>query len=366
MPAPEISSIGNAPEGYTFVNKGAPGAVASQYGGYTFYLAPIKAAATAAAKPAAAPAPRPTAPPVTVTAPPTPQYGTSTAFPEQTALQQMRQIDPATEALRQQLAQSYATPLTQAGGPPSAGTLQSYLNLYRQVDPTTALAQQQLGQRLQSQAALGSQLDPQTAREVAQGVRMAQGARGNVYGTPQMVEEAMTRGQAGMALSRQRQQDLQSYLSSGMTPGATAFNLYQQNLGNLRQAQGAAQSYLGSGQTPYQAGAGYLGNVQQQAGAASQGGPQYQPSALSSPYSYFNPNYGQSMGSQANQWYNSLLSSYGMQQAGQGKNQAMGALAGAAGGALSGAIGGSAVPGVGTLVGAGIGAIGGGLSGYFG
>jgi hypothetical protein len=338
------------------------------------------------------PAP-PSQPPVTVSAPPP---GVGTEFPEAEALKQMAQIDPASEALRQQLARSYATPLTQAGGPPSAAALQSYLDLYKSLDPQTFAAMQALGPKYQSylesvggvvgkaqqEAALGAALDPSTRREIEQATRAAQGARGNVYGTPQMVEEAMTRGQAGMAIQRQRQQDYlqalgaqqgglgayQSYLTSGFTPGATAFGLYQQNLGNLRQAQQAAQSYLASGQTPYAAGAGYLGAAQQAGAAASAGGPQYQPAALSgSPYSYMNPNYGLSMGQLSNQWYQNLAA-YGGQ--GSARNPWASAGMGAAGGALSGAATGATmgtVAGVpGWIVGGALGAIGGGLSGYAG
>jgi hypothetical protein len=81
----------------------------------------------------------------------------------------------------------------------------------------------------QTQAALGSQLDPVTARQVEQQTRLGQVARGNVYGTPQMVEEAMTTGQAGLALQQQRQQQLgtalgaqQSYLGAGLRLDDTA------------------------------------------------------------------------------------------------------------------------------------------------
>jgi hypothetical protein len=204
--------------------------------------------------------------------------------------------------------------------------------------------------------------------QIEQASRAAQGARGNVYGVAPAVQEALTQGQAGLALQQARQQAAQSYLQSGVGPGPTALQL-------LRNQQAATQSYLGSGVTPYQAGAGYLANIQNQAQQAAGGGPLYQPTGISpNPYSYLNPTYGLSMGQEANQWYNSLLSQYGMGMAGAGPNRGMGALAGAAGGALSGALGGAAagsiVPGIGTAVGAiggGIlGGLGGGAKGYFG
>src|SRR5258708_18313181 len=124
-----------------------------------------------------------------------PAYDPNAPLPEQMAQQQLAKIDPAREALRTQLAGSYLTPLQQAGGPPSAATLQSYLDLYKQIDPQAAEAQQALGTQLRQGIDLGSQLDPQKALEVEQATRSAQSVRCNIYGTPQMVAEAMTRGQ---------------------------------------------------------------------------------------------------------------------------------------------------------------------------
>jgi len=308
--------------------------------------------------------------PSTTTAPPTPTYGAGgTPFPEQTALSQMAQIDPQSEALRQQLATSYATPLSQATGAPDAAMLQSYLTAYKNLDPQSYATMQALGQQVGGDLALGSTLDPTTQIQIQQAARAAQGARGNVYGVAPAVQEAMTQGQAGLALRQQRQQAAQSYLASGLTPGQTALSLYQQQLGNLRQAQAGATSYLGSGQTPYQAGAGYLANAINMGSQASAGGPVYQPTGITqspSPYSYLNPTYGLSVGQQANQMYNSMLQSYGMQQAGAGPNRGMGAAAGALGGAASGALMGAAAGGVGAIPGALIGAVGGAASGYFG
>jgi hypothetical protein len=255
----------------------------------------------------------------------------------------------------------------------------------------------------QAQAALGSQLDPGTIREVEQGTRAAQIARGNVYGTPQLVAETMARGSAGEQRMLQRQQMLQSalgqqqsYLGSGLGLGDVANTLYNQGYNrylqgygtqlsawqaqqNARlQSQGAALGYLGSGQTPYQAGASYYDRAQQQAAMAAQGGPQYNPASLGQQYTGAGapsfPQYGLDMSQLAGNWYNNInqanLQAYGLGQAygGQGASggqRAMGAGIGALGGAASGALAGSAIPGIGTLVGAGIGAIGGAASGYF-
>jgi hypothetical protein len=378
--------------------------------------------------------------------------------PETTALQQMGQIDPATEALRQGLSQSYLTSLNQAQNP-SADQFRSMLNLYQQIDPQAYAQRQALGQGVQNyvtgiqgqtaaspqealaqmqqldpasmarmgqlgdamqsylstaqqQAALGSQLDPETAREVDQATREAQMARGNVYGTPQLVQEAMTRGQAGLALQQQRLQNLQAaggamqgYLTSGATPGAvgeqlygteqqrlsgalgqqqgyltsgaslgdTALNLYQMQQNQLRANQGAALGYLGSGQTPYQAGSAYLQNAQNQAATAAGGGPSYQPQGPSGYYtgtgtSSF-PQYGLDTSQLANQYMQSMnygqYTGYGLTPQKSQGGSAMGAGVGALGGAASGALAGSVVPGVGTLAGAAVGALGGAAKGYF-
>ena len=206
--------------------------------------------------------------------------------PETNALAQMAQIDPASETLRTALAQSYLTPLQQAKTP-SAADYQTYLDQFKQLDPEEYAQRAGLATSMdsylksaQAEAALGSQLDPVTARQVQQQTRAGQAARGNVYGTPQMVEEAMTTGQAGMALKQQRQAALasalggqQSYLGAGLGLGDTALGLYNQGQANLRSAQGGALSYLGSGQTPYQAGNAYVQQAYGNAANAAQGGP---------------------------------------------------------------------------------------------
>jgi hypothetical protein len=292
------------------------------------------------------------APATTTTAPAAPTYfgpGANALPPESAALAQMAQIDPTSEAARQWLASSIAAPGAGAAG---------MLGLYGQIDPTSLATSQALGQQIGGNLALGSTLDPTTQMQVEQASRAAQGARGNVYGVAPAVQEAMTQGQAGLALQQARQQAAQSYLQSGVSPGATALQL-------LRNQQGATQSYLGSGTTPYQAGAGYLSNIQNQAQQAAGGGPLYQPTGISpNPYSYLDPKYGLSTGQEANQWYNSLLNQYGMGMANAGPNRGMGALSGAAGGALSGAMAGSALGPYGTAIGAGVGALAGGISGY--
>jgi hypothetical protein len=343
----------------------------------------------------------------------------STTPPESAALKQMAQIDPTSEALRQGLGQSYLSNL--GGGPPApqfgldlskgaaapaAGDVQSYLDLYKQIDPQgyaqrVALAggMDQFVQNAQAQAALGSQLDPGTIREVEQGTRAAQIARGNVYGTPQLVAETMARGSAGEQRMLQRQQMLQSalgqqqsYLGSGLGLGDVAnalynqgYNRYLQGYGsslsgwqaqqNARlQSQGAALGYLGSGQTPLQAGSSYYQQALSNAANAAQGGPQYNPVSLGQQYTGAGtpsfPQYGLDMSQLAGNWYNNInqanLQAYGLGQAYGQKSggSGMGAATGALGGAASGALAGSALGPWGTVIGGLGGALAGGLSGY--
>jgi hypothetical protein len=257
--------------------------------------------------------------------------------PETRALSQIAQIDPTTEALRNQLASSYATPLAQSATP-DASAIQSYLNMYQQVDPTGVAARNILGDQLTSQAALGSQLDPVTEREIEQATRRGQQSRGNVYGTPQLVSEAMTTGQAGLALQQQRQQALQSYLSSGQTLGDVGLNLYNQQAANLRANQAGALGYLGSGSTPYQTGASYLDRANAAAASAAQGGPTYNPASLGAGYggtAQQASQYGLDVGQQSQGAMQGL--NYGQMIGGSQQNQT-GALVGAGANVLSSAL----------------------------
>jgi hypothetical protein len=305
-------------------------------------------------------------------APATEIGGAGGVQPESVGLAQMAQIDPSSELLRQGLAASYLSPLINAANP-TAQQFQSYLDMYGQVDPTTLAARQKLGSDLAAQEALGSQLDPETAREIEQQVRAGQTARGNVYGTPQLVQEAMTRGQAGLALQQQRQQMLGSYLQSGISPGDVALNLYQMQQNQLRAAQAAAQSYLGSGTTPYQAGASYLNQAEQRAAAAAQGGAAYMPQGPSGYYtgagtSSF-PQYGIDMSQLANQWMQGMnygqYQGYALTPQKKGGFSGGGAASGALSGAGSGALAGSALGPWGTVIGGVAGGIMGGLGGGF-
>jgi hypothetical protein len=338
-----------------------------------------------------------------------------------------KQIDPAGYAQRQAMSQQVGDYVTKVTGQ-APSSAQDALAKYSQLDPQGYAQLGQLGGAMgsylssaQQQAALGTQLDPETIREITQSTRLGQQARGNVYGTPQLVAEAMTRGQAGMAIQQQRQaalgqagQAMQSYLTSGAMPGTFGQQLYQQGLANQQNALGtqqgwlssgqslgdiantlyqqgyarnlanyqtqlgarqAAQSgalgYLGSGQTPYQAGASYVDRAQAAATNAAQGGTTYTPSQIGQTYQAAQlPQYGLDIGAQATNWYNSMVSQSANQAAyGQtgtsGGSKAMSAGVWALGGAASGALAGAAAGGVGAIPGAIIGAVGGAAKGYF-
>ena len=309
------------------------------------------------------------------------KMGFQSANPETNALKQMGQVDPQSEALRTSLGKSYADTLAQAQNP-QAKDYQSYLNLFKQTDPEEYAQRQGMATSMdkflasqQADYALGSQLDPVSQMQVEQQARAGQAARGNLYGSGQAAVEAMTTGQAGQALKQQRMTNLQqalggqqSYLGSGLGLGSTAMQLYQQGLANKSQAQQAGLSYLSSGQTPYQAGASYVSNAEGTAGNAAQGGPQYNPSSLGTSYSgsaQSAPQYGLDVGSQSQNYFNSLNNSYGGGGGGSTKNRAVSAGTGALSGAMAGATAGSVVPGYGTAIGAVVGAAAGGLSGYY-
>lgn len=306
------------------------------------------------------------------------KMGFQSVNPEARALKQMGQIDPGTEALRSQLSGSYLDPNKRA----TAADYQSYLDTFKAVDPEEYAQRKGLAtsmdsylKSVQGQYALGSQLDPVTARQVEQQARASQAARGNVYGTPQMVSEAMATGQAGEQRLQQRQaalgqalQGQQSYLGAGLGMGDTAMQLYQQGLQNRANAQQSALGYLGSGSTPYQAGASYLDRANAAAAGAAQGGPVYNPTSLGQGNlgtAQQAPQYGLDVGAQSQNYFNSLNNAYGG-GGGATKNRQGAAMAGAASGALSGAATGAAVSGPYAPVGAVVGGLAGGAMGYAG
>ena len=305
--------------------------------------------------------------------------------PEQAAAADVARIDPQTAALRNQLGQSYlnqvsnqpqvSMPGVPTNAAPTAGAINSYLDTYRGVDPTGLAARQQLESDLAAQEKLGAQLDPETAREVEQQTRLAQSARGNVYGTPELVAEAMQRGQAGEARQRQRQQDLQSFLQSGQDVGSVGQNLYEKgqadylakyqnylNAWNAQQAntranQQGALSYLTSGATPY---ATQMAYVDRATGASQAATPSYNTGVSGQSPSYNQgsySSYGTQTASDAQSMYQQMLQAYGMQPL--QKNRAAGALGGAISGGIAGIPLAGATYGGSVVGGAAVGALGG-------
>jgi len=178
-------------------------------------------------------------------------------------------------------------------------------------DPTTERLRQTLGASLQEQLEAGAGLDPSLRREIQQGIRAAQTARGMTRGNAPISEEAFALGTRGTQLRAGRQQAAESFLR---TQAATAPDALSFITG--RPSQTAAMPMIPQ--------SGVQGQLQNMAGMAQQ--------------------------------QNNIASqtAYNAAQLGAG-----GGIGGAASGALSGAAMGSAVPGIGT----GVGAILGGIAG---
>jgi hypothetical protein len=99
-----------------------------------------------------------------------------------------------------------------------------------------------LQDQLQNELNAGTHLTPEVQQQVTQAARQAEAARGNLMGNANAYGEAMTAGQAGLALQNQNQQKALAFLTSGATPTDMTYRFNQQNVGNLA-------SFL-SGQTP--------------------------------------------------------------------------------------------------------------------
>lgn len=114
--------------------------------------------------------------------------------------------------------------------------------LTREADPAAAALRDDYMKTTQSNYDLGSTLDDSTRREVEQGARGAQAARGNILGDASAYDEAMQLGQAGENRQLQRTAEVQSAL--GLAPVSSQF-------GSVNQATGPApvNGQFYSGQT---------------------------------------------------------------------------------------------------------------------
>jgi hypothetical protein len=284
-------------------------------------------------------------------------------LPEQRALAELAKIDPAAAALRARLGAGYGATLTQAEKL-TPELLQTYLTREATLDPAAAAGRAALESQIYGDVALGAQLDPATLREIQQQVRAAEAARGNVRGVAPAALEAMTTGQAGLALRQQRQQAALQYLQSGQSASDRARALFGQEQAYLQNVRQQALGYLGSGQTAYDVGSRYLQGAEAAAAAAAAGGVAA-PGYGGAPIYGGLPASGYSPQALANQFSQGTL---GYLQAGVGgtagsPNRTAGALTGALGGAASGAAAGAAFGGWGAIPGAIIGGVMGGAAG---
>jgi len=127
----------------------------------------------------------------------------SLLLPEQRMVDEIRQIDPATAAMIEDLTKGYAE-LAKA-------------DIGETTDPATEALRRDIQDKLTAQVALGSQLDAEERRQYEQAARGAQTARGNIFGVAPAVEEAVTTGLAGEARMRERLGAASSFLSSGQS-----------------------------------------------------------------------------------------------------------------------------------------------------
>jgi len=91
-------------------------------------------------------------------------------------------------------------------------------------DPQTRALRTELGRQVEAELALGSQLDPQLRREIEQGIRSGQSARGLTRGPGAVNAEAFAKGARGEQLRRNRQSAAQNFikLSSQTAPNVFA------------------------------------------------------------------------------------------------------------------------------------------------
>lgn len=133
-------------------------------------------------------------------------------LPEERAGDQLRQIDPEAYQTAVGLGQRYRKMATE--------------ELPDTTDPRTEQLRGSLEDEALNQLRLGSTLDQEVRRNVEQGVRAAQTARGNIFGVGPAVEEAMQTGLAGEQRKLARYGAAAQFLGSGQTRS----DALQQNL----------------------------------------------------------------------------------------------------------------------------------------
>lgn len=133
-------------------------------------------------------------------------------LPEERAGDQLRQIDPEAYQTAVGLGQRYRQMATE--------------DLPDTADPRTEQLRGAIEDEALNQLRLGSTLDQEVRRNVEQGVRAAQTARGNIFGVGPAVEEAMQTGLAGEQRKLARFGAAAQFLGSGQTRS----DALQQNL----------------------------------------------------------------------------------------------------------------------------------------
>jgi len=124
-------------------------------------------------------------------------------LPEERASDQLRQIDPDMYATAKGIGRRYRQMATE--------------ELPDTTDPRTEQLRGALEDEALNQLRLGSTLDQEVRRNVEQGVRAAQTARGNIVGIAPAVEEAMQTGLAGEQRKLARYGAAANFLGSGQT-----------------------------------------------------------------------------------------------------------------------------------------------------
>lgn len=120
------------------------------------------------------------------------------------------------------------------------------------INPQETKLKQLLGDRATSEFQLGSQLDPQGARDMQQAVRMGQTARGMTQGQAPLSEEARITYEQGQNMKNQRTQNAFNYLALPQFNALQALNLGQGAYSQGQQVLGGAaqQGTQGMGMVP--------------------------------------------------------------------------------------------------------------------
>ena len=255
-----------------------------------------------------------------------------------------QEIAPKAAELRVGLNEQYQPVLTQ-----------QYMDRIDQSDPTFRAVRDRLGSRVASDLDAGYGLGTELTREIEQGVRGAQSARGNWLGPAPEAAEVFRKGSAMIDLNNQRQSNARGFLQSRQ-----ASDLF----GNFGMMEGyqpvnvitPQNQYIDAG-APIQMALGEASNRNAYTGALLSG---------------YSANTQAQFGSYDRQWDRYLYGSFngasgGAGAAGGGSGFNIGGAAtGALSGAAAGAMVGSVVPVIGTAAGAIGGALIGGLGGGMG